>query len=53
MKNHVKTFQFITSYKALIDDKPLCIKFDKVDGFIRFYDGTRYLVSFGTGLDIL
>ena len=21
--------------------------FDKVDGFIRYYDGTRYLVPFG------
>ena len=36
------------SYTALIDDKPLCIKFDKVDGY-----RIRYLVLFGTGLDIL
>ena len=27
--------------------KPLCIRFDTVDGFIRAYDGTRYLVLFG------
>ena len=27
--------------------KPLCIRFDKVDGFIKIYDGTRYLLSFG------
>ena len=36
------------SYKTLIGDKPLCISFDKVDGFIRVYVGTRYLVLFGT-----
>ena len=29
-------------YKALIDPKPLRIRFDKIDGFIRTYDGTRY-----------
>ena len=27
--------------------KPLCIRFDKVDGFIKIYDETRYLLSFG------
>ena len=26
--------------------KPLRITYDKIDGFIRVYDGTRYLVSF-------
>ena len=35
------------SYKSLIGEKPLHIRFDKVDGFIRIYDGTRYLASFG------
>ena len=30
--------------------KPLCIIFDKIDGFIRVYDGNRYLVLLG-GLD--
>ena len=30
-------------YKTLIDPKPLHIKFDKIDGYIRIYDGTRYL----------
>ena len=33
-------------YKKLIDYKPLCIRFDKIDGFIRVYDRTRYLVLF-------
>ena len=32
------------SYKSLIYSKPLRIRFDKIDGFIRVYDGTRYLV---------
>ena len=26
--------------------KPLRIRFDKINGFIRIYDGTRYLVLF-------
>ena len=49
------------SYKTLIGFKPWYIRFDKIDGFIRVYDGTRYLLLFGaenmipftTGLDIL
>ena len=32
------------SYKTLIDAKPLLIRSDKIDGFIRVYDGTGYLV---------
>ena len=35
-----------TSYKTLISAKQLCIRFNKVDGFIRVYDGTEYLVLF-------
>ena len=34
-------------YKTLIDPKPLRIKFDKIDKFIRTYNGTRYLTLFG------
>ena len=37
-----------TSCKTLIDAKPLRIRFDKMDGFIRVYDRTRYLVFFGS-----
>ena len=33
--------------KSLIDSKRLRIKFDKIKGFLRVYDGTRYLVLFG------
>ena len=28
--------------------KPLGIRFDKMDGLIGIYDGTRYLTLFGT-----
>ena len=35
------------SNKTLIGVKPLHIGLDKANGFIRVYDGTRYLVSFG------
>ena len=34
------------SCKTLIGPKPLRIKFNKIDGFIRVYDGTRCLVLF-------
>ena len=32
------------SYKTLIDAKPLRILFDRVDGFIRDYNGRKYSV---------
>ena len=35
------------SYKTWIGAKTLCIMMNKVDRFIRVYDGTRYLVLFG------
>ena len=35
------------SYKTLFGSKPLRIKFDEVDRFIRVYDGIRYVVLFG------
>ena len=36
------------SYKTLTDPKPLRIRFNKVDGFIIMYDGTRYLTLLGS-----
>ena len=42
MKNHTKIFWFITFHT-----KPLRISFSKVDGFIRVFDETRYLILFG------
>ena len=37
------------SYKALFGAKPLRIRFNKLEGFIRVYDETRYLVLFLPG----
>ena len=34
--------------KNLVVAKPLRIRFNKIDEFIRVYDGTRYLVLFGS-----
>ena len=36
------------SYKTFTGPKPLRITFDKVDGVIKIYDGTRYLELFGS-----
>ena len=33
----------------MISAKPLRIRFNKIDGFSRVYDGTKYLVLFGAG----
>ena len=33
-------------YKTLIGSKPLRIRFDRIDGCIRDYDGNRYLALF-------
>ena len=40
-------FQFIKFYTKPLR-KPWRIRFDKIDVFIRFYHGTRYLVLFGS-----
>ena len=32
----------------MIGSKPLRIRFDKIDGIIKIYDGTRYLTLFDT-----
>ena len=34
-------------YQTLIGPKPLRIRFDKIDGFIKIYDGSKYLVVLG------
>ena len=47
MKNHTKFFLiYDILYKALIGAKPLRIMIDKLNGFIRGYVGTKYLVLF-------
>ena len=40
-KSYENILVYDISYKTLIDAKPLCIRFDKVDGLIRVCDGTR------------
>ena len=47
-KSHENTLIYDISYKTLIDPKLLCIKFDKMDEFIRTDDVTRYLTLFGS-----
>ena len=42
----MKIFWFITFHRKL--KKPLRIRLDKADVFIRNHDGTRYLVLFGS-----
>ena len=37
----------MTSYNALIGSKPLCIRFNEINGFSRVYYGTKYLMLFG------
>ena len=43
-KSYENILIYNISYKPLIGAKPLRINFDRVDGFIRVYDGTTYLV---------
>ena len=47
-KSHENILIYGISNKTLIGSKPLRIKFDNIDGFIRIYDGTRYLRLFGS-----
>ena len=47
-KSHENILMYDFSYKTLIGSKPLRIRFDKIDGFIRCYDATRYLTLFGS-----
>ena len=47
-KSHKDILICDISFKTLIGSKPLRIIFNKIDGFVRIYDGTRYLTLFGT-----
>ena len=47
-KSHENILVFDIPYKTLTGAKPLRIKLNKVDGFIRVYDGPRYLVLVGS-----
>ena len=45
-KSYEKNLIYDVSYKILLSTKPLDITFDKVDGFIRVYDGSTYFLLF-------
>ena len=45
-QSHENILIYDISNRTFIGPKPLYIRFDKIDGFIRI-DGTRYLVLFG------
>ena len=47
-KSYQNILVYNSSYKSLIHPKVLRIRFDKIDGFIRVYYGTRYLVLSGS-----
>ena len=46
-KLHESTLIYDISLKTLFGPKPFRIRFDKIDGFMRVYGGTRYLVLLG------
>ena len=46
-KSYENILFYDVSFKTLFASKSLRIRFDKVDGFIRVYDGIRSLVLFG------
>ena len=45
-KSHKNILIYGISYKTLIVSKPLRIRLDKIDGFIRIYNTTKYLTFF-------
>ena len=47
-ESHDNILIYYISYKTLIYSKPLHIRFEKIGGFIRIYDGTRYLTLFSS-----
>ena len=47
-KSYKNLSVYNTSYKTFTTAKPLRIRFDKIGGFIRFYDETRHFAFFGS-----
>ena len=47
-KSNKNVLVYDISYKTLFGSKPLRIRFDEVDGFIRVCNGIRYLTLFGS-----
>ena len=46
-KTHGNILIYDISCKTFMGAKPLRIRFETIDGFIKIYDGIRYLVLFG------
>ena len=46
-KSYENILIYDISYKTFMSAKLVRIRFNKIDGFIKIYDGTRYLVLFG------
>ena len=46
-KSYENILIYDISYKTFMCAKQVRIRFNKIDGFIKIYDGTRYLVLFG------
>ena len=49
-KTYIYILIYDISYKTYMGSKPLCIRFHEIDGFIKIYDGIRYLLLFGSKL---
>ena len=47
-KSHKNVLAYNILHKTFNDYKPLRIRFDKIDGFVKVDDETRYLVFFGS-----
>ena len=47
-KSYENILIYNISYKIFMGAKPLCIWFKKIDGFIKIYDGIRYLILFAS-----
>ena len=45
-KNHGNILIYDISHKTFMGSEWLCIKFSKIDGFIKVYDGIRYIEIF-------
>ena len=47
-KSYENILVYNSFYKSLIGSKPLHIRFNKLNRFIRVYDGTRYWILLGS-----
>ena len=47
-KSYENILIYVISVQTLIDLQLLGIRFDKIDGFIRIYNGNRYLTLIGS-----